>query len=93
VRDYNMNNLDEEKELLKEIYTEVENDNSLSEERKEELMQIISSLEKKYDYNGANSGILIKIKDNLKSIQVSGPETNIKTILKDTINAILYMGI
>ncbi len=86
-----MNNLNEDKELLKKICSELENDRPLTEERKAELVRIINDLEDRFNDNVTKDNTFIELKDKLKNIEIGGSETNIKKIMLDLIKGLINL--
>ncbi|WPC41177.1 hypothetical protein [Clostridium sp. JS66] len=86
-----MNNLNEDKELLKKIYSEVESGKTLTEERKEELIQIIDNLEDRLNNDVTKKNTLIETKNKLKSIAIGKDEINIKKVILDSIKGVINL--
>ncbi|MGO5066162.1 MULTISPECIES: hypothetical protein [unclassified Clostridium] len=55
----------------------------------EEVLKKLKELENKFDKDDEKKGVIKKLIDNFKSLEVSGPETDPKKIIKELIPAIL----
>ncbi|AWI03533.1 hypothetical protein [Clostridium drakei] len=86
-----MNNLNEDKELLEKIYFELESGKTITEERKEELIQIIDNLENKFNNDVTKKNTLIEIKNKLKGIEIGKDEINIKKFILDSIKGVINL--
>ncbi|AKN33827.1 hypothetical protein Ccar_24560 [Clostridium carboxidivorans P7] len=86
-----MNNLNEDKELLEKIYSELESGKTLTEERKEELIQIIDSSEDRLNNDVTKKNTLIETKNKLKSIDIGKDEINIKKVILDSIKGVINL--
>ncbi|AKA70431.1 hypothetical protein [Clostridium scatologenes] len=86
-----MNNLNEDKELLEKIYFELESGKTLTEERKEELIEIIDNLENKFNNDVTKKNTLIEIKNKLKGIEIGKDEINIKKFILDSIKGVINL--
>jgi hypothetical protein len=64
---------------------------SNSNDQDENLLKKLEELENKFDEGSTKKGVIKKLIDSLKSLEFSGPETDIKTIKKDLMSAILEL--
>lgn len=64
---------------------------SHSNNQDEEVLKRLEELENKFDKDSDKKDVIKKLTDNFKALEVSGPETDIKKIMKDLILAILYL--
>lgn len=62
-----------------------------SNDQDKEVLEKLEELENKYDKDSDKKGVIKKLIDNLKALEVSGPETDIKKIKKDLIPAIIEL--
>lgn len=62
-----------------------------SNNQNEEVLKKLEELENKFDKDDEKKGVIRKIIDNFKALEVSGPETDPKKIMKDLILALLYL--
>ncbi len=60
-----------------------------SNNENEEVLKKLKELENKFDKDDEKKGVIKKLIDNFKSLEVSGPETDLKKIIKELIPAIL----
>ncbi|KIS24943.1 MULTISPECIES: hypothetical protein [Clostridium] len=60
-----------------------------SNDQDKEVLEKLEELENKYDKDSDKKGVIKKLIDNLKALEVSAPETDIKKIKKDLIPAII----
>jgi predicted RNase H-like nuclease (RuvC/YqgF family) len=57
----------------------------------EELQNRLKELENKFDKDNEKKDIIKKLKDNLNNLEFSGPETDMKKIKKDLVQAIVQL--
>lgn len=65
--------------------------NNSSNNQDKELLKRLEEAEKKFDGDSDKKGVIKKLIYNLKALEVSGPETDIKKIKKDLIPAIMEL--
>ncbi|EPY2273566.1 hypothetical protein ACXAUS_002432 [Clostridium sporogenes] len=56
-----------------------------------EVLKKLEELENKFDEDDEKKGVIKKLIDDFKALEVSGPETDIKKIKKDLIPAIMEL--
>ncbi|EDU38261.1 hypothetical protein CLOSPO_01122 [Clostridium sporogenes ATCC 15579] len=64
---------------------------SHSNNQDEEVLKRLEELENKFDKDDEKKGVIKKLIDNFKALEVSGPETDPKKIKKDLIPVILEL--
>ncbi len=64
---------------------------SHSNNQDEEVLKRLEELENKFDKDSDKKDVIKKLIDNLKALEVSGPETDIKNIKKALIPAIMEL--
>ncbi|APH17112.1 hypothetical protein NPD5_1643 [Clostridium sporogenes] len=65
--------------------------NNSSNNEDKEVLEKLEELENKFDEDDEKKCVIKKLIDNLKALEVSGPETDIKKIKKDLIPAIMEL--
>jgi len=65
--------------------------NNSSNDQDKELLKRLEEAEKKFDEDSDKKDVIKKLIDNLKALEVSGPETDIKNIKKALIPAIMEL--
>ncbi|EKO1913368.1 hypothetical protein PZQ55_002444 [Clostridium botulinum] len=65
--------------------------NNSSNDQDKELLKGLEEAEKKFDEDSDKKDVIKKLIDNLKALEVSGPETDIKNIKKALIPAIMEL--
>ncbi len=62
-----------------------------SNNENDEVLNKLKKLENKFDEDDEKKGVIKKLIDNLKALEVTGPETDIKKIKKDLIPVIIEL--